>query len=219
MKILLLNDTDTLTGGAELMTLSLKNEFQNLGHEVRIFSSNAANNRGNSFSDYQCFGTLGKFRTLNRAYNFSAYWELKKFLKSFKPDVVHVRMFFTQISPSILPLLKNVPTVYHASWLEAVCPKGSKLLPNNSICKDSVGIKCYTNQCLSAPAWMALMFQNKLFYIYKNYFNAIIANSYAVKNQLLQQNIGPVEVIYNGVPDCKVNQTFSISSKIETDYF
>jgi glycosyltransferase involved in cell wall biosynthesis len=200
MKILLLNDTDTPTGGAELMTLSLKNEFQNLGHEVRIFSSNAATNRGNSFSDYQCFGTVGKFRTLNRAYNFSAYWELKKFLKSFKPDVVHVRMFFTQISPSILPLLKNVPSVYHATWLEAVCPTGVKLLPNKNTCRDKVGIKCYTNGCLSPAAWIALIFQNKLFHFYKKHFNVFVANSEAVRTHLLSNNINPVEVIYNGVP-------------------
>lgn len=209
MKILLLNDTDSPIGGAELMTLTLKNEFQKAGHEVRIFSSNAASKDGNNFSDYHCFGTLGKFRTLNRAFNFSAYWELNKVLKSFKPDVVHIRMFFTQISPSILPLLKNTPTVYHATWLETVCPKGSKLLPNNTICKDNVGIKCFTNHCLSAPAWVSLIFQNKLFHAYKNHFNAIVANSNSVKNHLLQHQIAPIEVIYNGVPDCVVEQTFS----------
>lgn len=200
MKILILNDTDTPSGGAELMTLTLKNEFIKLGHEVSIFSSNAYADADSNFSDYQCYGTLGKYRTLNRAYNFSAYTNLKKALALYNPDIVHIRMFFTQLSPSILPLLKNIPTVYHATWLESVCPMGIKLLPNYSKCNDKVGLKCYSNGCLSVPAWFALIFQNKLFYHYKKYINAIIANSNAIKNQLLNHNIGPIDVIYNGVP-------------------
>jgi hypothetical protein len=136
MKILLVNDMAVPTGGAELMTLTLRQELQARGHDARIFASTALDTSHALFADYTCFGTTSSWRTANRVINMSACWQLGRVLKQFRPDVVHVRMFLTQLSPTILPLLRRVPSLYHATWYETICPTGLKLLPDRSICHE-----------------------------------------------------------------------------------
>ena len=126
MKILLVNDYATPTGGAELIMLSLRRQLRELGHDARLFASSARPLNQESQGDYHCLGTTSKFRTLLQSKNPWASQKLAKILSEFKPDVVHVRIFLTQLSPSILPLLINIPTIYHVAWYRAICPLGTK---------------------------------------------------------------------------------------------
>jgi len=149
MKVLLLNDAATPGGGAEILTLGLRRELRSRGVDARIFASSATYGPGGSEADFSCFGTTSGLRTLNRVLNPSAFLRLREVLRSFKPDVVHVRMLMTQLSPSILPLLGKVPSLYHATWHEAICPNGLKLLPDGSQCTTPAGLACLRNGCTS----------------------------------------------------------------------
>ena len=201
MKILLINDVATASGGAERMTITLRNKLREIGHDARIFSSRARYGPQEIDADFMCYGTTGSIRTANRTLNPFAFVQLRKTLQSFRPDVVHVRMFLSQLSPLILPALRNFPAIYHAPWYETICPSGLKLLPNGSLCEDSVGVACYRNQCVSAVDWPMLMLQLRLFRRWKNVFDAVVTNSSSVKDRLAQHGIGPIQVIYNGVRD------------------
>lgn len=201
MKILLLNDAATPSGGAEILTIALREEFRARGNDARIFASSARYGTQPVDADFQCFGTTGSMRTVNRVFNQSAYRQLRKVLYEFKPDIVHVRMFMTQLSPLILPLLKSVPSIYHATWHEVICPTGLKLLPDGSMCNDRAGRACYRNGCLSLQAWPLLTLQQQLWRRWKGVFDRIVANSYAIKRALEAEDIDSVEVIYNGVPN------------------
>src|SRR5438552_4677567 len=132
MRILLVNDAATPSGGAELLSIALRDELRARHHDARLFASSARYGPGESQADYSCFGTISSLRTLNRVANISAYRRLRSVLEEFRPEVVHVRMFLTQLSPLILPLLRDVPSVYHATWYETICPTGLKILPNGS---------------------------------------------------------------------------------------
>ena len=200
MRILLLNDTAIPIGGAEQMTLTLRDGLRARGHDARVFTSSASSRQDTGFADYACFGTLSPLRTVNRVMSPSAYLQLRKVLSDFKPDVVHVRMFLTQLSPTILPLLRNVPSLYHATWYETICPTGLKLLPNGAICHDTAGMACRRNGCLSWKAWPLLMLQLKLFQFWRDAFDLIVANSNYVQQVLAESDIRPVEVIWNGIP-------------------
>ena len=116
MKILLISDYATPTGGAEILTISLRDGLRSRGHDARLFASSARPNGAHSQADYHCFGTTSGFRTLLQSANFWAARKLKRILAEFQPDVVHVTLFLTQLSPLILPLLKNVPSLYYAVW-------------------------------------------------------------------------------------------------------
>jgi hypothetical protein len=141
MKILLLHDYGTATGGAELQMLALRQALRDRGHEVRLFTSRAV-----PVADYplladdHCFGSLTRFQVLSQTANVSAYWNLRRVLQTFRPDVVHVRMFMWQLSPLILPLLTSLPAIYQTAVYKAICPLGTKILPNGQACNNRAGL-------------------------------------------------------------------------------
>jgi len=202
MKILLVNDYPVPVGGAEIQQLFLKEELRKRGYDARIFSTSAhLSVKEKGMADYQCFGTTSPFRTLLQVANPWAYWKLKRVLKEFKPDVVHVRLFLTQISPIILPLLKKTPTLYHIVWYRPICPTGTKLLPDNTPCYLTQGKVCYSRGCLPLRDWIPLMLQAKLFRRWKKSFRLFVTCSEHVKKRLVEEGFEPVEVIMNGIRD------------------
>ncbi|HUP20821.1 MAG TPA: glycosyltransferase family 4 protein [Gemmatimonadota bacterium] len=195
MRVLLLNDAAAPAGGAEILTYDLRDGLRERGHDARVFASDAL---GPGPADYGCHGTTGRLRTLNRAANPRAAWRLRGVLREFRPDVVHVRMFLTQLSPLILPLLRDVPALYHAAWYEMICPTGLKLLPDGRVCREPAGRACL--RCLSPPAWVALMGQRALVDRWRGVFGLYVANSDTTRRRLEEHGIGPVIRIWNGVP-------------------
>ena len=95
MKILLINDYGTPVGGAEVLTLALRDTLRRQGHDVRLFASSAGSSPDSQAADYVCFGTLSRWRTILQTFNPWAYVRLRRVLQEFRPDVVHVRMFLT----------------------------------------------------------------------------------------------------------------------------
>ncbi len=201
MKILLVNDIGRPTGGAEFQMLALRQGLRDRGHDVRLFSSRASLVADSELvADYSCFGSNSKLQVLSQTFNFSAYWQLRKTLAEFQPDVVHVRMFLWQLSPLILPLLKDIPCLYQTAVYKAICPAGTKVLPDGSACKYPVGTACLNNNCLTPQTWTVLMLQYQLWQQWRDAFDLVVALSHGMKNQLENAGIKPVEVVYNGVP-------------------
>lgn len=200
MKVLLVSDYATLTGGAEIFTLALRTRLRQRGHDARLFTSGARPTAGASPADYECLGTTSRWRTLLQTANPWACVRLRRVLAEFQPDVVHVQMFLTQLSPLILPVLKEVPSLYHVVWYRPVCPLGTKMLPDGTACHVPAGAVCYRTRCLPLRDWVPLMVQMQLWRRWQNAFDLIVANSHAVKACLVAEGIGPVEVIWYGVP-------------------
>jgi glycosyltransferase involved in cell wall biosynthesis len=199
MKILLVSDYGTPTGGAEVQFLGMRERLRALGHEVLLFTSSARPTATPIAADATCLGTTSPLRTLLQTANPWAARSLRELLRSFKPDVVHVKLFLTQLSPLILPLLRDLPALYHAVWYRAVCPTGTKLLPNGAACAHGVGTACLRERCLPLRDWAPLMLQMRLWQRWREVFDLIVANSAATRAQLLAGGIEPVEVIWNGV--------------------
>lgn len=200
MKVLILNDVAATVGGAETLTLDLRDELKRLGHDARVFASDAYPEERDGGADYTCFGTAGPLRTLNRVANPRAWASLRRAMADFRPDIVHVRMFLTQLSPLVLPILKGTPSLYHAAWYETICPIGTRLLPDGKICELPPGRACREQGCLSRRAWVALMAQRALLERWRDVFGLYVANSAAVERRLRQHGIEPTAVIWNGVP-------------------
>ncbi|MGB3754760.1 MAG: glycosyltransferase family 4 protein [Rivularia sp. (in: cyanobacteria)] len=201
MKILLLNDVGTATGGAETQILSLRDNLRSLSHDVRLFSSVAQPVADSPLlSEYSCFGTNTLFQVVSQTANVSAYLNLRRALDEFQPDVVHVRMFMWQLSPLILPLLKNVPCLYQTAVYKAICPRGTKLLPDGSPCKYKAGKACLRHGCLTPQSWAVFMVQRQMWLQWRHSFNTVVALSHAMKANLEAEGITPVKVVHNGVP-------------------
>lgn len=200
MRILLITDYATPTGGAEILTIALRDGLRSRGHDARLFASSARPLGAPSHADYHCYGTTSSFRTLLQTANFMAHKRLKEILHEFRPDVVHVTLFLTQLFPLILPLLQGVPSLYYAVWYRAICPTGTKLLPSGTVCQEKMGKPCYQNRCLPMWDWVPLMAQMKLWQRWRNAFDLIVAPSRFVQERLMEAGIKSVEVVRHGTP-------------------
>jgi glycosyltransferase involved in cell wall biosynthesis len=198
MRVLLVNDYATPTAGAEVMALLLRDELRRRGHDVRVFASRAQLVPGDSFADYTCYGTVSRWQTVSSTWNFSAWWTLRRVLRTFRPEVVHVKMFLWQLSPAILPLLRHTPTLYNVVTYKPVCPLGSKMLRDGSRCRFRAGWACHRHGCLTWQSWILLMTQRRLFRSWRDVFDAFVANSNATGERLAEEDIGPVEISVNG---------------------
>lgn len=203
MKILLIHDYGTATGGAELQILALRKNLRDRGHDVRLFSSRSSLVPGSPvLADYTCFGTTSiSLQFLTNTANLSAYFSLRRVLQEFKPDIVHIRMFLWQLSPLILPLLKDIPCLYQTAVYKAICPVGTKLLPNGTACHYQPGKACLQNSCLEVPAtWPVFMLQQQLWQRWRNAIDLVVTLSHAMKSIFETAGIAPIEVVHNGVP-------------------
>jgi glycosyltransferase involved in cell wall biosynthesis len=200
MKILLVNDYGVRYGGAELMLLALRDGLRRGGHDARLLASDYPLGGENSVADYEFPAIRPRWRALLRAANPQAYWRLRQVLAEFQPDIVHLGLFMTQLSPLVLPLLRNVPSLYHAHWYESICPIWTKLLPDGNICRAPAGAVCYQKRCLPRGGWLLAMLRMRLWNRWRGAFKIIVTCSEAVRGRLIAEGIAPVEVIRNGVP-------------------
>jgi len=198
MRILLVNDYATPTGGAELQMLALRQAMRERGHDARFFATRVGVGHEDSQADYTCLGTASCLRTLLRTANPWAYVGLRRVLADFRPDVVHVRIFLTQLSPLILPLLRDVPSLYHVVWYRAICPLGTKSLPDGTACRSPAGRACLVSGCVSPLAWTPQMLQLKLVQRWLGAFQRVVANSDRLRELMLEGGFPDVGVIYNG---------------------
>ncbi|MBK6803758.1 MAG: glycosyltransferase [Betaproteobacteria bacterium] len=135
MRVLLLHDYGTLSGGAEVMIVALRDALRSRGHEAILFTSTARPLPLPLVSDEQCFGTVSPLRRVLQAANPHAVARLRTVLRDFRPDVVHVKMFLTQLSPLVLPLLRPFPSLLHVINYNLVCPINTKTLPDGTPCR------------------------------------------------------------------------------------
>lgn len=112
MKILRITRLGYENGGVENGILLLNPILNNMGHTVKILTSNFRTELVH-FSDFEFEALEHKsiiMRLLYRSFFPQPYFVLKKILHEYQPDIVQIHTI-SQISPSILFLLKNYPTV------------------------------------------------------------------------------------------------------------
>lgn len=200
MKVLLISDFGVPRGGSEVVTLALRRALRARGYDARLFAGRAEAGGGDSAADYHCFGTTSALRAALWPINPAAVLTLRRVLAEFQPDVVHVRLFLSQLSPAILPLLRDVPAILHEGWYRTVCPVGSKVLPDGKPCRQRAGAVCYRSGCVPLLAWPLAMAQLRLWRRWRDVFDVVVANSQSVAEQLKSLDLPSVEVVRNGIP-------------------
>jgi glycosyltransferase involved in cell wall biosynthesis len=202
MKVLMIYDHNNAKDGPGTQMFRLRALLRERGHDVRLFASAAQHAPGSVEADYTAFGTNHpKLQVITQTVNPSAYWQLKRVLREFQPDVVHIRMFLWQLSPLIMPLLKDVPTIYHLCHYKAICPVATKMLPDGSTCHDPAGRACMDHGCVTRQTWAAMMLQLRLFRRWQHVIDRYIAISGAVKQRMDAEGVGPSTVVYNAIAD------------------
>ena len=182
--MLLASDYSTPDGGAEIHVRQLRAALRSAGHDAFWFAS-ATGDQATRSADFDCPGSRNPVANrLLQTFNPLAASALRRAVRSFAPDVVHLHMFLTQLSPSVLRECRSVPTVYSAHLYRAVCPTGRKLLPNGDLCRQPSGIACLRNRCLGPPLWVLDMGQKALLERYRDSIDMVLANSAFTRDQL-----------------------------------
>lgn len=138
MKILLVNKFLYPRGGAETYFLKIGNELEKRGHNVQYFGmydeKNTVKNSLNLYTKNMDFHTSKLKRLLypfKIIYSFEAKRKIKKIIKEFNPDIVHLNNINFQLTPSIIDMAykMKVPIIQTVHDYQMICP--NHLLLNN----------------------------------------------------------------------------------------
>ena len=153
MRILLLSDWMSNRGGAESYILSLRDELRAQGDEVRLVSCGPRSAEG--AADSRAYGSdaLAMQAVLQLVNPFAAS-HVRAVVRDFQPDAAIVSQFAYHLSPAIFRALGRVPTAVTMMDYKAICPTGTRLLPNGSHCTVRRSIACNTNGCVSYAHWL-----------------------------------------------------------------
>ena len=177
MRILLVSDYSAPTGGVEIYLAQLRRLLREAGHEIELFTS-AVGSASLRLGDRECWGSnQPHVNRLLQTFNPFTLLKLHEVISDFKPQLVHLHLFLTQLSPSVLLGLQNVPVVYTAHMYRIACPLGHRLLPDGQTCSERPDRACLTHGCLPLPIWLIDMAQRRLLFRYLKHIDAIWANS------------------------------------------
>lgn len=198
MRILFLHDYGVLSGGAERITIDLRDGMRARGHDAWLFASTATPIPLDRVADFTCFGTNAWPQRVLQVANPFAVARLRTVLRELRPDLVHVRMFLTQLSPWVLPLLARVPALLHVGGLHTICPISTRILPDGSPCRFRAGAACYREGCVSAAGLVRTVVQLGSWRRHARVFGRIVANSDALAAALRDNGVPVSTVIRNG---------------------
>ena len=153
MKILAANKFYYVFGGSDRYFFELNSLHEHAGHTVIPF---AMQHQENFPSPYEKFfvspvnywdnpSFLDKLKAAGRVlYSFEARRKIRHLIEKEKPDIAHIHVIAHQISPSILPILKefNIPIVQTSHEYKPICPTYS-LVSKEQICERCKGKRFY----------------------------------------------------------------------------
>jgi len=200
MRVLVVHDYGIRLGGAEHLSFAIRDQLRARGHEARLFTSTAQPLALAIESDAHCHGSAGASRRFLQAWNPMARLGLARELADYPPDIVHVRMFASQLSPAILPLLRKWRALLHVVNYDLVCPLNTRVLPDGSACPYTPGRVCLREGCLSLAGQARAIVQRVQWQRFGDVFDRIICNSHRTRALLERHGVACDGVIWNGVP-------------------
>jgi glycosyltransferase involved in cell wall biosynthesis len=154
MRVLLITDWMSSPGGTEGYIASIREGLRTAGDDVRLLTSSAGSSADGT-ADHRAYSSdrllpLAFLQILNPF----AVAELRRALRTFRPDVALVGTFAYHLSPAILRRLRGVPTVLSVMDYKCICPLGSKLLPSGGRCTQRAGLVCRRSGCVGTAHWI-----------------------------------------------------------------
>lgn len=200
-RVLILHDYAGRRGGAEMLALALRRGLRARGVEARLLTTRADPVPGGEDQpDGTCFGTSGRLRGVAEAWNPLARRAVAREVASFRPDVVHLMMFLTALSPSILGPLAGVPVVHSTETYRVVCPTGLRWRPGAGVCGAPAGLACGTLGCFDAVGLVPRLAQLRALGRGRAAIDRTIAPSRTVARILESQGWPVSDVVPYGVP-------------------
>lgn len=176
IKVLMVNKFLHLCGGTETYMMKIGEFLKENGHEVEYFGMEHSNRCvGNSAEEYTSTMNFHKSKLQSLAYpfkiiySFEARKKIRKVLKKFNPDVVHLNNFNFQLTPSIIleikkyekEINKKIKIVFTAHDYQLICPNhmmvNGKTNKNCEKCIDGKFLNCLKNKCIHGEFTKSLL--------------------------------------------------------------
>ena len=157
MKILLVNKFHYLKGGSEKYYFELGDLLKKHGHQIAFFSMKSDKNLKTKEKEYFVdeidLNTGSKLKALDVIYSKENKIKMLQAIDEFNPDIIHLNNFQRQLSESIIEAAneKNIPIVFTAHDVQAVCPAITMLDNNKQICelcKNGKYLNCIKKRCV-----------------------------------------------------------------------
>ena len=221
MKVLLVNKFHYLKGGSETYYFALGKMLQEKGCDVIYFSMKDDNNipcaQEKYFVNHVDYNaSLSPAQTAAASakllYSFEAKRKFEKLLIDEKPDIIHLNIFQSQLTDSIVfaALKHHIPIVYTAHDLKAVCPT-YLMMNHGQICDRCIKgnyLHCISTSCMKNSKVKSLLavMEAEGYRLRKTYskMNLIICPSQHHKKRLAQGHIcnpGILKYMPNFLPE------------------
>lgn len=210
MRILLVNKFHWMKGGSETYYFGLGKMLKEHGHEVAYFSMEDEKNIKTGDKEYFVEASDMNSKNITKAlsviYNKKNKKKMEEALDDFKPDIVHLNNFQRQLSASIIePCVKrNIPIVFTAHDVQAICPAILMMDSNKNICEECMHHKymnCIKKNCIKNSRLKSILgaYENRYYYkhkIYSDKINYIITPSNFYKGKFLEDGISKNKIDY-----------------------
>lgn len=223
MKVLLVNKFHYLKGGSEKYYFELGKLLKENGHDVAFFSMEDKKNIKTDCKEYFVkpfdLNNGSKLKAFDVVYSKENEKKMEEALEDFKPDIVHLNNFQRQLSASIIKPIKkrNIPIVFTAHDLQAICPAIVMLNSQKEICEKCKNGKynnCIKRNCIKSSKLKSLLgaFESRYYRknkIYTEKIDKIVTPSEFYKFKLIEDgiNIDKIVAIHNfiDINDYKLN--------------
>jgi len=202
MRVLTINTTGTVHGGAGGVFVSGARLLAQRGHEVACMAADVCEvgEEQEAVRRYLLAGRGTVHNSLKmfqeNLYSGAARRLVRRALVDFKPDVAHIHTIHGVFSPSILLDFKKagVPVVQTLHDYRLICPART-FLSHNHICEACKGkryYRCLTKRCgggrslLNSAALMLINYVNDYIYHYERLIDAFISPSHFLKQKMIE---------------------------------
>ncbi len=219
MRILMINKFLYPNGGSETYIFNLCNYLEKMGNDIEFFGMEDEKNIVSNSLDLNVTNMQFRSNSLKKLiypfkiiYSYEAAKKIRKVLKKFKPDIVHINNFNFQITPSILFEIKknNIPIVLTLHDFQIICPNHMMYLEHKTkVCEECKGRKyfsCIRNRCIHNSGLKSLLgaFEGWFYYKLKTYdkfIDLLIAPSNFLRNKVIEfgESETRIKVIHNFV--------------------
>ncbi|WP_075342093.1 glycosyltransferase family 4 protein [Tenacibaculum agarivorans] len=160
MRILLINNTHYIGGGADRVYINTGSLLEKNGHTVLYFSTQSEKNIQSKYAKYfvskqnnREVSFTDKLKGVkNYLYNKEVESKLSRLIQEEKPDIAHLHLFYGGLSSAVLKVLRenNIPIVQTVHDYRLLCPANAFLNSKNEICercKPKKYYNCTLNRC------------------------------------------------------------------------
>lgn len=157
MKILLITDNHTLSGGAENYFFELKERLKNRP-EIEVYSIGFGPSQKTGPDYFVLKSTKSNFAKMlwRLLFHPFVYLKLRKKIREVNPDVIHIHNI-KQYTTSLLKAIKSYPVVQTVHDYSSVCPIAQNIHKNGQICITGLRISCF---------WQHQVKYNRIIYLF-----------------------------------------------------